>query len=507
MKMPISIGRVSRGTTLTRKGKIWLPQVTDKAFPKIEIIRDGGTGQTDDVTVDIFSWNFVWSTIRNGNPTFNITLSNANRKYKDVYKEGDVIKIYADWTDGTTQIFEAKMEEPRYGFESGFKIYLNGMKNPELIGKKISVNLTSAQANTAIETLFDEHFPGKFTYTNNSSDMIGQITLQDSGKPFLEIIKGILKKVEYDGYIDVNDDLHTFVDTGVLNSNEAIAQGINILSFPPIGKDTLKKRSRVTIYGAKVENCPIIRTKSSASTTWDRDEIRSEGNIKELDDAQERADGIYAELNDIRQEGQTTTIGLVTLRPGDKIQWRIPDCNVEGEYFIPVYGQSMSIDSGWKTEVDLNKSITTIPLLHFRPLNLLTGQKELDNINDMRNTIILELFNDTTGGSFSDCHISEGKLILNTGVSQGTFTSNVIAVSNSFDKSEVRGESNEDFFFGGSIIEVSNNGGVSYKTASNFKELKTFDSSNNQGRIKVTIKKSGTYDNPTLESIAMLINT
>ncbi len=504
--MAIVIGRVERGTTITTPGKIWFPQVKDKVFSKVEIV--GSDDSTTDISEDVLSINFTWPTIRKGGTgTFNIEVGNPDRKYIDVFAEGDLVKISADFTDGTTQIFEGKTEEPMFGFNDNMmKMILTGMKDPEIAGKKISVNTTNSPANALIESLFTEHFGNQFTFNNIDSAMTAVVTLQDSGKTFLNIIRTILSKVKFDGYIDIDNDIHTFPDTGVVNSNEAFAQGINILNITPSGRDTMATRNSVTVYGAKLEGIIIIKRKKTVAISWDRDEIKREGGIKELIDAQERADGLQADLLNRDKEGSVTTEGIVTIRPGNQINIRVPDANLEGDFFIANYTHNISVIAGWTTSSTISEIIPNFDILFFNSNQLATTQRELDNANDMIETVILDTFDNLTKGSFSDCKVDGGKLILESGKSQGTYTSNTEDAQENFTNVEVRGIANTDFTLAGGVIEASNNGGRDYKIINNFNELTALNSaSNNQGRIKITIKSTGSNPNPSVDSIGLLV--
>ena len=499
--MPI-LGRAIRGTSISRPGKIWLPQLRDIVKPKIEI-------NDRDVTADILEGRFTWTTIRNGLGMFNIELNNDTRRYLEVFSEGHIVKFIADFTDATTQIFEAKTEEPRYGFDNGFKVFLNGMKNPELASQKFTKSYRDANADNVLKDVLDTKFgTGTFTYNNLSSDMTTLITAEYEEESIINILKDILERVNFDGYIDVNDDVHTFVDTGVLNSSEAAIQGQNILNITPFGKDTLRQRNIVRLYGASVEDMLIIKTSETTTTSWDREEIVKEGSSTTLGDASERASATLTKLNQLSQQGTIKCSALATLRPGNKIDARVPNANIEGTYFIPQYTHIFSTQKGWTTELTVNKLIVDISSIHFdHKLNEETT-KELDNPNAMKNTLILLTFdNENDIASLGSCELSNGKLILTSGVDTGLMTSVKFTNTNNFSSVELRGSSNSDFDLGPSFIEVTNNNGTTYKIVNNFKKLTSLTSTGKDGIIRVNIKSNATYPNPVLESLGLLVDT
>ena len=132
----------------------------------------------------------------------------------------------------------------------------------------------------------------------------------------------------------------------------------------------------------------------------------------------------------------------------------------------------------------------------------------LENPNSMKNTLVFLTFdneNDIT--LLANCGISSGKLILDSGVDEGNMISDAKSNTNNFTSVELRGSANDDFIFGPSVMEVSNNNGTSYKKVNNFKELTTLNSTGKQGIVKITIKSSDTYPNPTLDSVCLLVNT
>ncbi len=496
--MPIII-RAIRGTSISRPGKIWIPQLRDTVKAKIEI-------NDIDVTADSLPLtSFTWPTLRNALGNFNVTLNNNERKYLEVFEEGHIVKFYADFTDATTQIFEGKMEEPRYGFQTGFKTIINGMKNPELATEPFTGTFTDASASQVLQDVLNDTFPNTFTFNNLDANMTTAISPAYEEESVISVLKDILERVNFDGYIDVNDDVHTFPDTGVVNVNEAAIQGQNVLAITPFGRDTLRRRNVVRGYGGEVEDCPIINTQNTSTDAWNKTEIINTSSTT-INDLTERVLAKLNLLGTLNQEGGITCSALATLRPGNKIPCRIPNANIEGDYFIPQYTQELSTSGGWKTTILNNKVMLDIPSIHFEH-KLAEEARELNNPNNMKNTLILLTFdNENDISVLSNSIISNGKLIIESG-DTGEMTSNTFININDFTSVEIRGIANDDFLLGPSFIRVSNNSGVDFKTINNFKELTDLSSTGNKGVIEVTIKSDASFPNPSLDSICLLVNT
>ncbi len=495
--MPI-IGRAIRGTSITRPGRIWLPQLRYLVKPKIEI-------NDIDITSDILNANYTWSTLRNGLGMFNLTLNNDTRRYLEVYNEGDNVKFYGDFIDASTQIFEAKMEEPRYGFTTGFTTIINGMKNPELATEPFTKSYKNASASSILQDVLNTAFPNTFTFNNVDSTMTTTLTIDFEEQSVVSILKDILERVKFDGYIDINDDVHTFPDTGKINANEAVIQGQNILNISPFGKDTLQRRNIVRSYGAEVEDCPIIITKTTTTDAWNKTEIISSSSTT-LDDVSEDVTSKLNILGTLTQEGGITCSALSTLRPGNRIPCRVPNANIEGQYFIPQYTQIFSTTQGWITNILNNKVLVDISSIHFEH-KLKEETKDLKNPNNMKNTLILLTFdNENDIESLGSVSLSNGELIISSG-DTGLMVSNTFTNVNNFTSVEIRGTPNTDFLQGPSFIEVSNNDGLSWKTISSFKTKTSLSSTGKKGIIRVTEKSDATYPNPALGSICLLVNT
>lgn len=531
--MPL-MGRAIRGTSISRSGLIWLPRLRETVQVQVTL-----AGR--DITSDILNASFTHPTLRNGLGSCTLSLNNNQRKYANVFKEGDSLILYADFADATTKIFNARIEDPRYGFDNGFKVFLNGIKNPELAYKKYTRSYSGVTLADALASIFgDSAFAfgafsvfGSSNYEGGSVDGGGtvdtddvtnpepdpeagtepvedktSITIQYEEEPVISVVRDLLERTDFDGYIDVDNGLNTFADTGRLNTEEAAIQGQNILKISPFGKDTLKRRNIVKVYGATLEECPILKTVIQETTSWDKEEIIKNGEINDLSQASLRVKQKLNDFNALPQEGTITCPAMPTIRPGDRISCRVPDANIEGEYYIPQYTHNFSTTGGWTTTITVSKIPTSLFIIHEEQKTLFEKSRELNNPNGMLNTLILETFDDENNiSSLSDCSLFNGGLVLDSGKDTGVMITNTFSNPRNFSAVELRGTPNTDFSLGPSTIEVSNDNGVTWAVVSGLKTSTDISSTGKRGKIRVTIKSNASYPSPTLGSICMLVNS
>ena len=125
----------------------------------------------------------------------------------------------------------------------------------------------------------------------------------------------------------------------------------------------------------------------------------------------------------------------------------------------------------------------------------------------MNDTLILLTFdNDSQISELNHVELDSGKLILSSGQTEGTMTSNEFTADENFNDYEIRGITNDDC----RLIEVyvSNDGGEHYKQTglSSFNNKNTItDTIGKRGRIKVTLKSDADNPTPELDSIELLV--
>src|SRR3990167_3149938 len=212
------------------KTNIRVPLKTYNASWKIVYIDTDGNEVviSDNTTTDgnvFINGSFTRRTLRYGVGNFNINLFNNSGTLNPTYTKAMRIKVYADHVSSnpTNQIFDCRIDSIKHSLveDNKFIMSLYGRGNPQLVDKHITKDFSSgATAIAAIQNIIDTEFLGIFTYINIDPNMTGTIYGEYINQSGLSVISDILKQVGYDGYIDFNNDIHTFVVSSQKNTRE-----------------------------------------------------------------------------------------------------------------------------------------------------------------------------------------------------------------------------------------------------------------------------------------------
>jgi len=496
---------------ISKSFRIWLPQVKDEIFYDIEIVDSDSV--THNVKANATNFDITWPTIRGGGlASFTLTLNNNERTYMDVFAKGNLVKFYFDYTDGTTLYKTFKMEGPKYGYQNGYKLFLHGRDYPELADKKKVVEdfSTGVVADECITRIKDNHFSGVFTVTGLASAM-SAITVYAKYEHIsgIKMIQRILERIGYDARIENDDDMTSFVDTGILSTTESLIIGQNIKSVSGFGAQTDDEKNRVFVIGNKVEECPVFKTRSDSSSivaTWTKDEIYKNTDIDTLIDAAEVATYMKDDKATLDDSGTVTAVGMATIKPGQLIMCSVPDCKIVGNYFVKEVKHAFNSSDGWRTELAINKTETLTSTFLKEESIRREDERDLDNPNNMSDTVLLFTFNNEDDiFSLSNLNVADGNLNLNSGISAGTMISDEVILDSNFTEYEIRGMHNDDM----DLLEVyvSNNGGASYQQSglADFNKLQTLTTIGKNARIKITLRSDADNPKPVLGSICLLV--
>jgi len=134
-----------RDTRVTTSGFVWIPP--SREFPTFKVVlTSNGIDYTvaDSTETDptqpsnkVLNCNLTMESRKLG--LFNLELVNNQGEYLNKFDAGDSIKIYADYNDGSTEIFRGKIEEVLYSLSEseGYTINITGKDYPEASGLKI----------------------------------------------------------------------------------------------------------------------------------------------------------------------------------------------------------------------------------------------------------------------------------------------------------------------------------------------------------------------------------
>lgn len=490
---------------IIKPGKIHIPSYGKTIYFNLQI-GDSLTNLTSEVA-KLMELNVTRRTLRRGLDSFKIKFTNPDRYFIDRYDVGDYIKAFIDYTDGTYEIIRGRIEAPDFGYSNnGFYVSFFGRNTPEIKDRRITISFDGTSGYVAIKTIIDKYCSSYLTYNNMGiSELSTAINANYIDQTILSIIADILLRNDADGYIE-QGDLKTFADTGVTNSSEAINYGQNLVNISQFGRESIKEKNRVKVIGSVVEEVVMIYTSQLAALTpWQKDSVVNKGNIRKIADTKERADAVLAEVSDTtRKSGTATAIFLKTLKPGEIISVVVPGCDIDNDYYIEEFTHNLTAGKIVSTSCSLSRAQEKDTDIFLETKEDIEGLSPSNNPNGMETTLIYLNFRDEDDiDTMTDVSLSQQKLVLDSGQSQGTMISNAFSHTTDWTKCELRGIRGEDTRI--SEFYVSNDNGVTYQQITNFEDEVSLTTTGRVGRIKVILKTDSDNLQPEINSIGLLV--
>ncbi len=494
---------------LTKPFKIWLPQDREEVFFEVKGYDSDNTEY--DLKPNLINFSIDWPTIRAGGlASFTATLNNSNRQYLDVFTKANLIKFYFDYTDGSTLYKVFKMEEPKFGYQNGYKMFLHGRDYPEVADEKITIDYTSGwQAKDIFDNIVTDNFSSTINTGEVDSDMTDLIYPGYEYKSPILIFADVLERVDYDGRFENDGTITTFEDTGVLTTTEAAIVGQNITNIAGFGAESEDEYNRILVVGKDVENMPVLRMKEDTTeqgTTWIKTLVYKNSDISDLDDALDVATFLKDDKKTKLDAGTIGTLGMMTIKPGQQILCSAPNCKIVGEYFVKKVTQSFTSGEGMKTSLELNETRRLYSSFFEKEKRTRESERDLKNPNFMSDTLILLTFDNEDGiDTLGNVQVDGGKLKLAAGQDTGDMISNGFSADENWTECEVRAGCNDDC----DLVEffISNDDGNNYTEIgiNDLKVKQTLITTGKQGRLKVRLRSDSDNPKPEIDSVALLI--
>ncbi len=269
--------------------------------------------------------------------TFKILVDNNNRYFTNKYSGGETTEFRYDFGDGTTRRFLGTVEEPKKVFgDSGSQIEIVGSHvTGELLNRTATASYDgTVSANAVIIDLISRFAPPGFTTNNVKSCSVFPVRTF-IGVPLWKAISEIVALTRnFDLYVDDDKDVHFFQQGSVLNEDEAVIFGQDLLELESLGTDTLDVRNKIRVYG-KSDGFPVIYTAqdtTSQGTYGVREQVIIDDNIKTEEEAEHVAEAALAVSKNTFAEGGGTSLILPSLNPGDYVFISSPPHDVLGRY-------------------------------------------------------------------------------------------------------------------------------------------------------------------------------
>ena len=306
----------------------------------------------DDVTGRVTKSNFTYP-VTSGIGTFEIILSNSNGQLSGLYSNGNIIKFYADNTDSTTLQFWGRIDYVKENIsKDGQFLEIKGRHRSYLLNETlICYSAEDIITSQILKDIIDK-LPGSygFTYTNVSTTT-DSMNVEWNYKPFWECVMEICRFAGYDCYVDNDLDFHYFEENSIVNTEEALVEGQNVLDSKDWGTNSYYEKTRVTVLGQGKDGLPIIHTAISPDEGEDIREIFiNDSSVNNYASIKNIAEAKLFEFTNRTPQAIVKSFGLETIRPGENIWVLIPRQEIHGQYKISKISHNFGTKmGGWKT--------------------------------------------------------------------------------------------------------------------------------------------------------------
>jgi len=488
------------GVLVTREIKeafIWIPKPT--GYGKIEI---SGV----DYSKRVYESEFV-KPCTIGLGSFSCKLVNAKNDLDDLFSAGDEI-VFSTVTsyNGTREQFKGRVDYPINNLSSKGKfLELEGRhKAFHTTETRICYRTSGEEPSEIVKDIIDTYLANYgYTYSNVNATSLS-MPVNWSYVPFWDCIKEICDYSGFDFYIDNDLDSHFFEADSILNSDEAVVEGQNLLQNPEWGKNDIYERTRVIAQGQDDEGLPIIHTEiDSGEGNVVREESVYDASANTLNKVTALAQSKLNSVTGLTPQAMVYSKGLETLEPGENIWISIPRQNIQAQYKILQLTHKFG-RNGWRTDCMIEREFATAGKLIWDRVSDANKAIPIGNVNKLNFSVNYTFDDDTLTSSHSDTSINDGKLILaSESDNSGTWISTTTQADSNVSSIELRTKGTDLTF---STFYFSLDNGDSWEQIVK-DTLVTPSQTNGQNlKAKVILNKNWSNLSPQLNSMAFLYN-
>ena len=371
---------------------------------------------------------------------FKINLINADGKFSNLYSGGEVVKLFVDFSNGTTKRFEGTIDNIK-NKRGAFEVLeiSGGHISAELLDLTVTKEFNGEKTcDEILKEIISDKLTG-YSSTNVATSTVSP-TLKWSNVPFWTAVDQLCQLAvadneknsdlnRFDCYVDDSKDFHFFKENSIENNNEAIVWNDTLIDLGGFGDKIYVTKNKAIVYGVDDAGLVIIRTDNNASaqTSFNlKEDVIRNTDIVSGTQAAEIANAIISNQAQPKKEGSVLSFILPSLAPGDKI--RITDTTmkinqqIKISKFTHMYPQE-------RTKMIMTREQTIPNILRETQLADLANA---DIINPFEMTKSINFTYDTFDGLAlfdSNIQVTDGKIKLSSGTT-GEFTSIVFSQEN-----------------------------------------------------------------------------
>ena len=485
----------------TISGNILIP-TESQIYAKIIIVDDTGT---ENVVMNSYTGianeNYVidascTKTATNNLGSFTIKLANGDGYFLDKFNGGELVKIYTNVTGSfSNPTFVGKIDNVNYGLNTsdGFFVDIDGRDYPELIDKTITIRFVLKSTDVSLANILYNNYPEFELRFNDGTqwctatyDLVNEtvvwspsastfpatlVNISTQNTKGWSIITDICTRAGLDCYIDydeVNNKwiLATFV-SGSIVGESGVSYGVNLMSLSDYGINTTDISNRIIVYGKEENASILLSTKedtASQTNLWVKDKVIKDNSLITMDEVSDKASSELISGINLEYRGRLTSLLIENLKPGIKIPIVVPYCNINDYY--KVYAFTHHLTHPFTTDVEISKRAIKL-------VDLFVNQLDFNSIVDIINRYSMKdaytIFfdeNDIITGTFNDTEQVDSYLQLSGSNVTGTFTSGILETDYNISTIELRISPVSMPDCATDVYEVSNDGGITFKTIS-----------------------------------------
>ncbi len=542
-----------RDETSARTGFIYLP-IDDVFYPKWKII------VTDQDGIDYYVSDFEdGSNARNYLISADVTLpmttklGSANITLVDPVEDtglcrfygkftgGEIVRIYADYTDATTLLFRGKIDNPSHSLaaNNAFQMQLEVRDYPELADDVVTGSAYSSRADVVLADLF---YTGGYTdivlaFWNGStwaeatyvasnrsvtwSDDVTTfptlaVSMSWQNKKPLSVASEVCQRAGLESYLKYDEDnsqwqFRVFNSGSVTNADTTAAYGSNIIGLSNYGPDNNNVANVITVYGkTESSNIVLVATETddtSISDLWRKPRIFTDASLVTNDEVRIKGEYELAKASTAILKGNVRIIGEENVRPGEQVAVGIPQLAISGYQIISEIKHNIS-SQGFITTLDFSREGDKVTTLLREKVNAEEATKPYENLNGMTDSF--NIYFDETPSQISihsDTEELDGKLRLQDGEVIGIATTNTHTslTKTNVTQCELRKFSNFPVDEN-DTYEVTNDGGTTWEDyIIGSGQVHTFGTTGNELAVRLTLRRNSILDiTPAYESIVLL---
>lgn len=526
------------------RGFVYFP-LQNTFYPVWKIIvtaDDGTTYYISDFTSSLSTRNYLINGTLTcpttvGLSSANIRFANPDGIFTGKFNGGEIVQIYADYSDATTLQFRGKIDNIKYSIDgsAAFVIDITARSYPELMDVSVIGQCTTSTADIVLSDILEGDYSDiKLDFWNGTawaratfnsalrtiswSEVVTtfpttRITMSWQNKKGWQIISEICERAGLDCYLYYDTTastyvLRTFIKNAVKNNALSVTYGQSLISCTDFGPDNTEVYNAVTVYGKQEsDNIILLASKedsSSIASLWKRQLIINDSSLTTMDEVREKASFEVESRKTPTITGTLRAIGLHSLLPGQQIMIYIPYMNVSGYHTVASYTHEIGLN-GFVTSIQITKLYNLVSQILKTKLDIEEASRPYINLNSMKDSINIYFDENPSVVNHSGTEEVEGKLQLQSDQTTGYVETKEYLMDYNVTECEFRKYSNFPTDQN-DVYEVSNDGGVTYETIVLDGTVHQFTSTGRRVKLKITLNRASVDDvSPSYESVVLLV--